>query len=81
LTNLEFTNLGWLALRPCHAVAYDMQTEMSSPPTGELPFAYWPLRDRQTFRHFNINSKKSQEKRAKKLATDFTPLEKEKVHF
>ncbi len=34
--DLEFTNLGWLALSPCHSVAYDMQTEMSSLPTGGL---------------------------------------------
>ena len=29
-------DLGLLALRPCHAVAYDMQSEMSSSPTGGL---------------------------------------------
>jgi len=34
--DLEFTNLGWLALSPCHSVAYDMQTEMSSSPAGGL---------------------------------------------
>jgi len=34
--DLEFTNLGWLALSPCCAAAYDMQTEMSSSPTGGL---------------------------------------------
>jgi len=28
--------LGWLALSPCCAAAYDMQTEMSSPPAGGL---------------------------------------------
>jgi hypothetical protein len=31
-----FKNLGWLALSPCCAAAYDMQTEMSSSPTGGL---------------------------------------------
>ena len=25
---------GWLARSPCHAAAYNMQTEMSSSPTG-----------------------------------------------
>jgi hypothetical protein len=34
--NKNVQNLGWLALRPCHAVAYDMQSEMSSSPTGVL---------------------------------------------
>ena len=29
IDDLEFMNLGLLALGPCHAVAYDMQSEMS----------------------------------------------------
>jgi len=38
---LQFTNLGLLALSPCCAAAYDMQTEMSSSPAGGLSFAFW----------------------------------------
>ena len=34
--DLEFANLGLLALSPCCAAAYDMQTEMSSSPAGGL---------------------------------------------
>jgi len=33
---LPFKNLGWLALSPCCAATYDMQTEMSSSPAGGL---------------------------------------------
>jgi hypothetical protein len=31
-------DLGLLAGSPCHAVAYDMQTEMSSLPTGDCNY-------------------------------------------
>jgi hypothetical protein len=48
---------GWMALSPCCAAAYDMQTEMSSPPAGGLSFACW-----LTGGHFNIFSNKSQVK-------------------
>jgi len=34
--DLEFTNLGWLALSPFGLATYDMQTEMSTSPAGGL---------------------------------------------
>jgi len=36
MVNCSFANLDLLALSPCQSVAYDMQTEMSSLPTGGL---------------------------------------------
>jgi len=36
MVNCSFANLGLLALSPCCAADYDMQTEMSSSPAGGL---------------------------------------------
>jgi len=58
--------LGWLALCPCHSVAYDMQTEMSSIACWRFMLACW-----QTCGYFNIfpnNVNKKMNKKALFLA-------------
>jgi len=53
--------LGWLALSPCHSVAYDMQTEMSSFACWRFMFACW-----LTGGYFNIFTNNSQQKNDQK---------------
>jgi hypothetical protein len=40
------------------------------PPHNQVGASCWPLRDRQTYGNFNTFSNKSQEEKAKKLATE-----------
>jgi len=41
--------------------------------SGQVTFAYWPLRDRQTYRYFNRFPNKSKQKN-KKFSTEITEI-------
>ncbi len=55
---------GLLARSPCHAVAYDMQTEMSSSPISGLRLPAGKHTDILTY-YLTIVNKKNQKKRKK----------------